>query len=241
MMSGEEELWESARDADGGPVRIPPDCGSWLARSLKNARTAASAVRLSMHGRIRLGGWKTFSAVQVISAQAGMVWRATVRMAGLPVEGYDRLLDCRGEMRWKMLGLIPLVGESGPDVTRSAAGRMAAEMVWLPQALCRPGVRWTRPEPDVARARLSVCGEDLRLDLAEGPGGSLRSLRMRRWGDPDGQGHRYVDFGGLVEEESAFDGVLIPSRLRIGWFFDGGGFQDDGEFFRVTVDEAVYR
>jgi len=240
-MSGEEELWESARDSNGGPVRIPPDCGSWLARSLKNARADASAVRLSMHGSIRLGGWKAFRAIQVISADRGMVWRATVSMGGLPVKGYDRLLDCRGEMRWKMLGLIPLVRESGPDVTRSAAGRMAAEMVWLPQALCRSGVRWSRPEPDLSRARASICGEDLRLDLAEGPGGSLRSLRMRRWGDPDGQGHRYADFGGLVEGETEFDGVVIPSRLRIGWSFDGSGFRGDGEFFRVTIDGAVYR
>jgi hypothetical protein len=193
-----------------------------------------------MHGNIRLGGWKTFRATQVISAEGGMVWRATVRMAGLPVKGYDRLLDCRGEMRWKLLGLIPVVEESGPDVTRSAAGRMAAEMVWLPQALCRPCVRWSRPKPDVSRARLSLCGEDLRLDMAEGPGGSLRSLRMRRWGDPDGQGYRYVDFGGLVEEESEFDGVKIPSRMRIGWFWDGSGFRGEGEFFRVAIDAAEF-
>lgn len=241
MMSGEEDLWERARDSDAGPLRIPPGCGSWLPRSLRKARANASAVRLFMHGSIRLGGWKTFRASEVISVDQGMVWRATVRMAGLPVKGYDRLLDCRGEMRWSLLGLIPVARESGADVSRSAAGRMAAETVWLPQALCRPGVRWSRPESGVSRARMSVCGEDVRMDLAEGPDGSLQSLRMSRWGNPDGKGHRYVDFGGLVEEESEFDGVVIPSRLRIGWFFDGTGFRGDGEFFRVTVDGAAYR
>jgi hypothetical protein len=50
-----------------------------------------------------------------------------------------------------------------------------------------------------------------------------------------------VSFGGLVEEEASFAGYTIPSRLRVGWYFGTDRFEPDGEFFRVTVDEARYR
>jgi len=50
-----------------------------------------------------------------------------------------------------------------------------------------------------------------------------------------------VDFGGIVEEEGTFGGYTIPTRLRVGWHFHEGRFGPDGEFFRVTVDAAMFR
>jgi hypothetical protein len=52
-----------------------------------------------------------------------MIWRATVRMNGIPIEGYDRLIDGEGSMRWKLLGVIPadlsLTVDQGRLKTRS--------------------------------------------------------------------------------------------------------------------------
>jgi len=69
----------------------------------------------------------------------------------------------------------------------------------------------------------------------------LRSIKMPRWGNPEGGEHHFVDFGGVVEEERTFGGYTIPSRLRIGWYFGSERFETEGEFFRCTVDEAEYR
>ena len=35
-------------------------------------------------------------------------------------------------MRWRLAGAIPIVSAEGPDVTRSAAGRLASEIVVAP-------------------------------------------------------------------------------------------------------------
>jgi hypothetical protein len=29
--------------------------------------------------------------------------------------------------------------------------------------------------------------------------------------------------------------------LRLGWFFDSERFESEGEFFRCTIDHAIYR
>jgi len=63
-----------------------------------------------------------------------MIWSATVRMHAMPIGGFDRLVDDEGAMRWKLFGIIPIVTASGPDITRSAMGRVVAESVWLPSA-----------------------------------------------------------------------------------------------------------
>ena len=60
-------------------------------------------------------------------------------------------------------------------------------------------------------------------------------------GNPVGGAFHYADFGGLVEEESTFDGYTIPTRMRIGWYFGTERFEAEGEFFRVTIDDALFR
>lgn len=46
-------------------------------------------------------------------------------------------------MQWKLLGLLRVLHAQGPDISRSAAGRVAAEAVWVPTALLpRLGVTW---------------------------------------------------------------------------------------------------
>jgi hypothetical protein len=41
-----------------------------------------------------------------------------------------------------------------------------------------------------------------------------------------------------VEEEAALGGVTIPSVIRAGWFW-GTDRQNEGEFFRATITDAV--
>ena len=58
-----------------------------------------------------------------------MIWRATVRMHGLPIRGSDSYLDGQGAMRWRLFGIVPMVNAAGPDITRSAAGRVNIESI----------------------------------------------------------------------------------------------------------------
>ncbi|MFL6261673.1 MAG: DUF6544 family protein [Thermoanaerobaculia bacterium] len=239
-------LWNSAPPATrifdpGELAHLPEPARRYLTHAIAPGTPLASAVRLRMHGEIKLKGWLPFSAEQVINWRHGMIWKATVRMHGLPITGFDRFLDGEGAMRWKLLGIIPVMKASGPDISRSAAGRVEAESIWLPSVLCGENVAWTAADPSHPHARITLRGETTEVELTVDESGRLRSIKMPRWGNPEGGELHSADFGGVVEEEGTFGGCIIPSKLRIGWYFGSDRFEREGEFFRCTLDEAAYR
>lgn len=219
---------------------LPDSVARYLTHAIAPGTPLACSVRLSMHGTIKLNRWCPFTAEQVIRWERGMIWRAKVRMGLLPVRGFDRIVDGEGEMRWKLLGLIPLVRGSGADVTRSAIGRLLIESVWLPAVHAACGT-WEVHEGGEATATLTAQGQAERVRLKLGASGALREVSMQRWGDPDRSGtFRLAPFGAVVEDEATFAGYTIPSRLRVGWYLGTAAFEA-GEFFRATVDNAAFR
>jgi hypothetical protein len=162
-------------------------------------------------------------------------------MNGLPVSGWDRLVDGEGAMQWKLLGLFPVMTATGSDVTRSGIGRMQGECVWLPSVFCDRNVQWTASDHSHARATLTLLDETTELNFKVSQTGQLEQLCFQRWGNPEGAEHHYVDFGGYMEEEGTFSGYTIPTRLRIGWYFGSERFESEGEFFRAAIDGATYR
>jgi hypothetical protein len=195
-----------------------------------------------MSGQIRLkGNWHPFTADQVTHWGKGFVWRARVSVRGLPVSGFDKWINGVGRMRWKLLGLVPVMTASGPDVSRSARERMLIELIWLPSAFLSPNV--TLKERDSTRAEVGIRqeGQETRYELSLDENGRLRGVSMLRWGDPEGRGFSALPFGSTAEEERTFGGFTIPSKLRAGWYFGTDRFETDGEFFRCTIEEAVYR
>lgn len=222
-------------------AHLPEAVQRYLTHAIAPGTPLASAVRLRMHGLIKVGRFRKFKAEQVIVRGRGMIWRARFRMHGLSVHGYDRFVDGEGEMRWKMLRVIPLVRGAGSDVARSAAGRLAAESIWLPSLLCDETVWWRDGEAGAAHARFAVDGHAAELALLLDQG-RLRSVAMSRWGNPDGGAYRETSFGAFVDQEATFGGYTIPARLRAGWYVDDPArFDADGKFFEVSVDDAVYR
>lgn len=221
--------------------RLPEPARRYLGHAIAEGRPLAQAVRLRMHGEIKLNRWLPFRAEQVIRRDRGMIWRARARVSGLPVSGYDRLIDGQAAMRWRLLGVLQVMRADGPDVTRSAAGRMMCESIWLPSILCAPDVEWSATDDNRVAARLTIPPEtaDLHLDVTSA--GALRSVHLKRWGNPGERSFDYLPFGGLVEEEAAFDGYTIPVRVRVGWHFGSDRFDEDGEFFRATIDRARFR
>jgi len=240
-----DDLWISA--GPGGrafdPAQLsglPEEARRYLTHAIAAGTPLASAVRLRMHGEIKLKGWHPFTAEQVILWNHGMIWRATVRMYGMPIRGGDYFIDDQGTMRWKLFGILPIVNESGPDITRSAAGRVNIESTWLPSVLCGEGVTWSASGTRL-HAGFTAHGESAGIDYTVNASGQLESISMPRWGNPEGGEFHYAPFGGFVVEERTFTGYTIPTRMRIGWHFGTDRFEKDGEFFRVSIDDVAYR
>ncbi|MGB3518164.1 MAG: DUF6544 family protein [Elainellaceae cyanobacterium] len=240
-------LWQAdqPRDCSFNPeliTTVPSVAHRYLERAIPSDQPLASAVRLWMHGRIRLREkWYSFRGEEVIRWDRGLIWRATTWMQGLPIFGADRIVDGVGEMRWKLLGLLPVMTGVGDDITRSAMGRMQGEVVWLPSVLCHPEVTWTVIDQAKVQAHFTTLEQPASITLTVKNDGTLEQAKLRRWGNPTGGAFQDIDFGVLVGESGTFDGYTIPTQIRVGWFFGSDRFAAEGEFFRCTIDKAVYR
>ncbi len=241
-----EQLWKDGtpRGAPHSPdetAALPEAARRYIQHSIAPGTPRASAVRLSMKGTIKLRGWFPFEAEQVIRWGRGFVWRATTRVYGLPIRGADRWIDGEGSMRWKLLGLLPVVTGAGPDVSRSALGRFQIESIWLPSALLGGDGAWRERGANGFAVDVVMRGEHGEVEMTVDERGALRSVSMPRWGDPDGRGFRALPFGGVVEGERTFEGFTIPTRLRVGWHFGSDRFESEGEFFRCEIERATFR
>jgi hypothetical protein len=111
---------------------LPEPARRWLTHAIAPGTPLWGSVVLTMRGEIRLGSWRPFTARQVLAPPRGFIWAATARFLGLPVTGFDRYSSGSGQMDWRLGGLVPVMTATGPDVTRSAAGRLAGETALAP-------------------------------------------------------------------------------------------------------------
>ena len=170
---------------------LPGPVASYFRAAVTPSTPLALSARLRMRGQIKIGRWVPFTARQLLSPHVGFVWAA--RAAGI-VSGSDRFVDGHGEMDWRLFGLIRVMQGSGPDVSRSAAERAAAEAVWVPTALLPgSGVEWSAEEDGRLSACFQIADYPVRLDFSMTEEGLIRSVIFDRWGDPDGTGGALAD------------------------------------------------
>ena len=208
----------SDADLDG----LPEPAQRYLRHAIAPGTPLSPSVRLWMDGTMTPtpGGPSTdLTAVETLAPHRGFVWTARARMKGLPVRVRDHYFDGDGGVDVVALGFLPIPLGSGPDVVRSSRGRLVAEAVWCPTALVHPPVAWEALGDERVRFTLPVDDEAIPVTLRIGPGGALREVTLDRWGDVDGKPARPIPYGFWVEEERAFDGVTIPTRLTGGWHF----------------------
>jgi hypothetical protein len=214
---------------------LPDPVRRYFEAAIAPGTPLATSARFRMVGSIKLGErWVPFRARQIEAPHHGFVWFAR---AGVIV-GSDRYADGHGVMNWRVLGLISVMRADGPDVSRSAAGRVGAEAVWVPTALLpRFGATWTATDPHHVKARYRLDETDIELHFTLGDDARVRCVVFDRWGDPDSTGSwGYHPFGFEVTGHASFDGVTIPSSGRAGWFY-GTDRWNEGEFFRAEITD----
>ena len=237
-----EDLWEStpASNRPFNPeslINFPDLARRYLEQAIAPGTLLASAVRLWMHGEMKVGKhWHSFKAQEVICWDRGMIWQATTLMNNKPILGEDRIVDGVGTASWNT------IQRSGEDITRSCVGRAQIEFTtWLPSVLCNPDIIWTELNASQVQATFIALGEPAKLTLTVSNQGVLEQIKVDRWGSLEGEAFHYGDFGGIAEDRDTFDGYTIPTRLRIGWLFGSERFESEGDSFHCTIDKAIYK
>jgi hypothetical protein len=222
---------------------LPEPARRYFLHALRPGTQLARSVCLGMAGEMRLGSdqrWLPLRARQVLAPPDGFVWEASAGDGLLRFVGADSYANGRGRMVFRLWDLVPIVRATGPDVSRSARGRLAIESIWQPASLLpQRGVTWTSIDDQTAQATVTIDGESIPLTLSIAPDGRLRSVVMERWGNstPDGE-YALIPFGADVLAESIYDGYTVPSRLRVSWWY---GTDRAFPFFRARLVNVTYR
>jgi hypothetical protein len=220
-------------------AELPEPARRWLSHAISPGTPLWRSVEVSMVGEIRLGKWRPFTATQIVAPPGGYIWAARTRLFGIPVVGYDRMSSGTAEMRWRLLNLIPVMTARGPDTARSAAGRLASEIVLIPTSFREAA--WTQGRsPDWAVATWPNGGQAECAELHVGAQGQVLEVLMQRWGNPGGEPFGRYPFGVSVSSERTDAGVTIAADVRAGWWW-GTDRQGEGEFFRARITAATFR
>lgn len=221
---------------------LPDPARRYLLRAIPEGAPLAASVELSMSGALTTKPGAEpmpMTARQILSAD-GLVWRARAGTGPFAIVGFDRYLDGEGEMRWWLAGLLPVATGVGPDVSRSAAGRVAGESVFLPSLLLpAAGARWEAVDPQRARVTRRLDGLDITLTLTVDDDGRLRHVSLMRWRDDAGAGEPGpVRFDVYLSGEFTDARYRVPAEMRAGWRL---GAADEFAFFEARLDEVEYR
>lgn len=231
------------RPAPGPPfhaelvAHLPAPVRRWLCSTIEPGTPLRRCVELQLHGRIKLGGWRGFTARQVLTADQDYIWAERTRLLGLPVAGFDRLVDGEGQMRHWTVGHLPVLNAAGPDVTVSASGRMAAELCYLPSLALDERVGWRGLDADSAVADVHISGHRYEVTLSVSASGEPQRVSLDRWAKLDGRRFRMHRFVAELGRLRRFDGYAIPTSVRAGYADVHGRVNP---FIEQFVDQASF-
>jgi hypothetical protein len=227
-----DELWRGSRSSEAAApaaffeshlAEQPEVVQRYFRWSLRDGTPPARAARLELTGRIRLGRgrpWMPHRSEETIRVGDGFVW--TARVAGqFPITGADIYVEGRGEMAWRLAGLLPVMRAADPDITRSARWRFVAEHFFLPGALL-PGDRvlWTPLAPHRARISIEEDGIVHLMTVDFHPEGMPRQISLLRWGDFETEGGNWREIPYAVRCEGVFrnGGYSLPHQYTASWW-----------------------
>ena len=191
--------------------------------AIGDAAALPNGVRMAMSGRIKVGLWLPFTAEQSVDGRS-FTWCARVGRGPLtPLRVTDGYADAGGSTEGRLLGHVTLFRAHDANTARSAATRAAIESVVFapPSVLPDHNVTWRAETDNVIVARSNLPPEQPEVRLSIDHHGAIRAVSAQPKGDAGEkeQAFQYIPFGGQIHAERRFGDLLLPSTLRVGWWF----------------------
>lgn len=193
---------------------VPEPARRYLVHALADSRLCPYRVKLLMDGSVSFGDGKKNLKTKsryMITARLGYALRGFCPPRLHLHEYYHKDM---GEKIWTSMLLWAVKKHQGDETSRSLREKFALHLIWLPSALLPQfGTIWRTIDENSAQAKLLVDQEPIDINLTIGTDGALRSARVTRWTSPEESFTYLME----VEKEESFEGIVIPSQVRIFW------------------------
>lgn len=155
-------------EADLAPLPEPVQRYLRVTHAVGQPRVRSYRIRFT--GRIRSApdaAWMPFEAEQRSFAdEPTRLFLMRLRMFGMPVEAFHRLIDGHATMRVTAVGVVPIVNDGGDEMDRAETVTLFNDMCILaPGTLVGPGISWEPMDASTARARFTQHGHTITATL----------------------------------------------------------------------------
>lgn len=168
--------------------------------------------------------WSRMEAQQEFSTSPrAFIWDARISIiSGISVRVRDSYINGIGEMKGKLLSLIPVIDMKDRDeLNTSALQRYLAEAVWFPTALLpSQGVRWDSLDRNRALATITESGVTVSLEFEFNEKGEITSVYSpARYREVVGE-FIPTPWKGYFATYREIKGYQIPTAAEVGWLLN---------------------
>ncbi|HRG34624.1 MAG TPA: hypothetical protein PLN76_15205 [Saprospiraceae bacterium] len=221
---------------------LPPVVQKWLIRSGVTGNEAHLIFHALQKGQMRSapnGKWMNFESEQFSSLTSpSFIWKVKVDwMSFLFMNGRDKLMDGKGEMKIQILGLLNVVDDKdNPKINTGSAIRYLAEICWFPPAALNKNIHWTAMDSNSAKAILEFPNGQVEGIFVFDLKGDLNSFTADRFygGGKEAQKEKWEV---KVIEQKHFGTFRIPSLCHINWKLKEGDFH----WLTLEILQAEYQ
>lgn len=219
---------------------LPAPVRRWLEWAGVVGTFVPETVYLTQHGRFRLGPdrpWMPFTAEEYYTTdRPGFIWLAVFQLAPiLTIEGRDAYIEGRGSIDMRLLGLMPVAQQRGPEMDQGALLRYLNEIVWFPAAALAPFLTWQAIDNVSARATISHHGVTATAEFFFDDEGRPVDMRAERYQTTD-QGYELAPWSTPFTAYGEFARIHVPIAGTGLWKLDEGDFS----YIELQVDSISY-
>ena len=134
----------------------------------------------------------------------------------------DRFEDGKGQLKVKLLGLIPIVKEEGEHVDQAELLRWLGESFWFPTNLLpSDNLSWDPVDSNNARLNYQYRDTGISCLVSFNDKGEMTRLETERYRQ-EGELKPWI---GKVSDYKSFDGFLVPTHIEASWIMEEGEHQ----------------
>jgi hypothetical protein len=220
---------------------LPGPVENWLLNTGIVGKPVVHGLRLRQKGLMRLKPeqkkWSSMRAEQYFTVnEPSFIWKADmIMMPMLTIAARDKYVGGKGEMKIKMLALIPIANSRGEKVDQGTLQRYLAEMCWFPSGALNPYVKWKAIDSVSAKATLTYKGVSGSVVFHFDENGDVAACSADRY--MGGENNASLEKWQVRStEHRLMDDIRIPVRSEVTWKLKSGDFT----WLKLEITEIQY-